>query len=445
MTSTTFFIIFIPILAILLLSINLLLAPHNPYQEKDSVFECGFHSFLGQNRTQFSISFFIFGLLFLLFDLEILLVYPYSVSSYTNDIYGLVIMMVFFVLLTLGFIFELGKNALTIDSRQTFFSNGDLSTAHGFISSFFTYPIFAVDKQLLLIINNTKMSGFYEGKGKGKLVVPNEEESEKRKSSSDLEDEDQDDTELRRAIALSLQKDKKGQSSKNEDNYTDIDDFQVVSGYTQWWKILKDRFDTIAIKHNLLREKVNKQTTIDKQDTELLSQYLKETKELRGQISIIEDKLLKFGVDPQEQFGSGSPSDSDSNSSGYSTDTSEPRPTKRVKHLDPKNNTDMVLVFPIFNFVVPFNFIIRFLSIILSWVFLLLVYLNILPNLMVPLIDISFIDLLSLYLIANLIKLVYKMYTTILILYNSYRNKDYVIIYANLFFSIIIILWYFIG
>ena len=129
MTSTTFFIIFIPILAILLLVINLILAPHNPYQEKDSVFECGFHSFLGQNRTQFNISFFIFALLFLLFDLEILLVYPYSVSSYTNDIYGLVIMIVFFVLLTLGFIFELGKNALTIDSRQTSsYSNGDSAT-----------------------------------------------------------------------------------------------------------------------------------------------------------------------------------------------------------------------------------------------------------------------------------------------------------------------------
>lgn len=136
MTSTTFFIIFIPILAILLLSINLILAPHNPYQEKDSVFECGFHSFLGQNRTQFSISFFIFGLLFLLFDLEILLVYPYSVSSYTNDIYGLVIMMVFFVLLTLGFIFELGKNALTIDSRQTSsYDNKDTARPVGHIST----------------------------------------------------------------------------------------------------------------------------------------------------------------------------------------------------------------------------------------------------------------------------------------------------------------------
>ena len=118
MTSTTFFFVFIPIIAILFLAISFLLAPHKPYQEKDSTFECGFHSFLGQNRTQFSVSFFIFALLFLLFDLEILLVYPYVVSAYTNSIYGLVIMLIFFLALTLGFAFELGKNALKIDSKQ---------------------------------------------------------------------------------------------------------------------------------------------------------------------------------------------------------------------------------------------------------------------------------------------------------------------------------------
>jgi NADH-ubiquinone oxidoreductase chain 3 len=136
MTSTTFFFIFIPILAILLLFINILLAPHNPYQEKDNVFECGFNSFLGQNRTQFSISFFIFGLLFLLFDLEILLIYPYSVSSYNNDIYGLIVLIFFFILLTMGFIYELGKNALTIDSRQISVVNKDLPKAYGFLGGF---------------------------------------------------------------------------------------------------------------------------------------------------------------------------------------------------------------------------------------------------------------------------------------------------------------------
>jgi len=120
MTSLTFFFLFIPILALILLVISIILSPHNPYQEKNSAFECGFHSFLGQNRTQFSISFFIFALLFLLFDLEILLVYPYIVSAYTNGIYGLIIMLIFFFILTLGFVFELGKNALKIDSRQVY-------------------------------------------------------------------------------------------------------------------------------------------------------------------------------------------------------------------------------------------------------------------------------------------------------------------------------------
>ena len=118
MTSITFFFIFIPILAFILLTINFIFAPHSPYQEKASPFECGFHSFLGQNRTQFSISFFIFALLFLLFDLEILLVYPYAVSAYVNNLYGLIIMLIFFLVLTLGFTFELGKNALNLDSRQ---------------------------------------------------------------------------------------------------------------------------------------------------------------------------------------------------------------------------------------------------------------------------------------------------------------------------------------
>ena len=118
MSSTIFFFLFIPLLAFILLAVNIILAPHNPYMEKNSAFECGFSSFLGQNRTQFSISFFIFALLFLLFDLEILLVYPYLVSAYTNGIYGLTILLLFLLALTLGFAFELGKKALSIDSRQ---------------------------------------------------------------------------------------------------------------------------------------------------------------------------------------------------------------------------------------------------------------------------------------------------------------------------------------
>lgn len=112
MSSTTFFFFFIPVLAFILLALNLLLSVHSPYQEKESAFECGFSSFLGQNRTQFNISFFLIALLFLIFDLEILLVYPYAVSAYFNGLYGLIILLAFFILLTLGFVFEIGKGAL---------------------------------------------------------------------------------------------------------------------------------------------------------------------------------------------------------------------------------------------------------------------------------------------------------------------------------------------
>src|SRR3954469_17913661 len=118
MSSIVFFFIFIIILSVILLFINFLFASHNPYMEKKTAFECGFHSFLGQNRTQFTISFFIFALLFLLFDLEILLIYPYTISAYNNTAYGLLTMLIFFVLLTGGLVFELGKKALTIYSKQ---------------------------------------------------------------------------------------------------------------------------------------------------------------------------------------------------------------------------------------------------------------------------------------------------------------------------------------
>jgi NADH-ubiquinone oxidoreductase chain 3 len=120
MSSITFLFIFVSILTILFLVLNFILAPHNPYQEKYSIFECGFHSFLGQNRTQFGVKFFIFALVYLLLDLEILVIYPFGMSSYENGIYGLLIVLIFIGIITAGFVFELGKSALKIDSRQSF-------------------------------------------------------------------------------------------------------------------------------------------------------------------------------------------------------------------------------------------------------------------------------------------------------------------------------------
>jgi NADH-ubiquinone oxidoreductase chain 3 len=130
MSSLTFLFIFVSILTLVFLLLNFILAPHNPYQEKYSIFECGFHSFLGQNRTQFGIKFFIFALVYLLLDLEILVIYPFGLSSYENETYGLIVVLLFTGIITGGFVFELGKNALKIDSRQ---SNNYLNKNKNFV------------------------------------------------------------------------------------------------------------------------------------------------------------------------------------------------------------------------------------------------------------------------------------------------------------------------
>jgi NADH-ubiquinone oxidoreductase chain 3 len=114
----TLFILIVSVIALLFLFINLIFAPHNPYQEKDSMFECGFHSFQ-QSRLPFNIAFFIYALVYLLLDLEVLLIFPFAVSEYANNLYGLLVVLGFIIIVTIGFVFELGRGALEIASRQS--------------------------------------------------------------------------------------------------------------------------------------------------------------------------------------------------------------------------------------------------------------------------------------------------------------------------------------
>lgn len=118
MRSFLYFIILVVLLGSILLAVNLLLAPHVPYKEKKTPFECGYHSF---NQTRFPIEIkpLIFALMFVIFDVELVSAFPYVVSSMANERFGFVIFIVFVVILCVGFIFELGKGALTIESRQS--------------------------------------------------------------------------------------------------------------------------------------------------------------------------------------------------------------------------------------------------------------------------------------------------------------------------------------
>jgi len=110
--------IFVPILAILLLALNLLLAAHKPDEAKVSAYECGFSPVYGQTRSTFQIHFFKVALLFLIFDLEVLLLYPLAVTLYQVSVFGFSVALLFFIVLTIGFILEIGSGAISMKNSD---------------------------------------------------------------------------------------------------------------------------------------------------------------------------------------------------------------------------------------------------------------------------------------------------------------------------------------
>ena len=106
--------LFIPILVVILLALNLILAVHKPDTEKLSPYECGFTPIYGQTRSQFSVHFYLVAILFLVFDLEILLIYPGAVTLSNIETFGYTIIMIFFAILTIGFIFEIGSGVISL-------------------------------------------------------------------------------------------------------------------------------------------------------------------------------------------------------------------------------------------------------------------------------------------------------------------------------------------
>lgn len=110
--------IVVPILAFILLILNFILAPNKPDSEKVLTYECGFSPILGQTRNTFHISFFLIALAFLILDLEILLFFPLSVSLYEVGTLGLTIALIFFVILTLGYVVEIIAGNLKVSNTS---------------------------------------------------------------------------------------------------------------------------------------------------------------------------------------------------------------------------------------------------------------------------------------------------------------------------------------
>ena len=119
MNNLIFLFILVPVLALVLLGLNLLLSVHNPDESKVSPYECGFLALPDQTRSTFQIHFMIVALLFLIFDLELVLLFPLAVTLYQVSSYGFTIAIIFFSVLTIGFIFELGKGVLKFTDHKS--------------------------------------------------------------------------------------------------------------------------------------------------------------------------------------------------------------------------------------------------------------------------------------------------------------------------------------
>ncbi len=104
------------ILACIIVIIPHILAVRRPDAEKNSQYECGFEP-LGDSRSQFDIRFYLVAILFIIFDLEIAFLFPWSVvlgkyATTPEMMFGFWSMMVFLAVLTVGFIYEWKKGAL---------------------------------------------------------------------------------------------------------------------------------------------------------------------------------------------------------------------------------------------------------------------------------------------------------------------------------------------
>ncbi|HQX69596.1 MAG TPA: NADH-quinone oxidoreductase subunit A, partial [Bacteroidia bacterium] len=88
-----------------------LLGPKRKSEIKLDTFECGIES-KDNARLPFSIKYFLIAILFVLFDIEVIFMYPWAVSFLKLGMVGFLEMLLFLALLLIGFIYVIRKGAL---------------------------------------------------------------------------------------------------------------------------------------------------------------------------------------------------------------------------------------------------------------------------------------------------------------------------------------------
>ena len=105
------FFIFAILLTVLIIGASFLLARQNPELEKLSAYECGFEPY-EDTRHRFDIRFCVIAILFIIFDIEIMFLIPWSVSLAKLDLLGFWSMIEFLFELGIGFFYVWYVNAL---------------------------------------------------------------------------------------------------------------------------------------------------------------------------------------------------------------------------------------------------------------------------------------------------------------------------------------------
>jgi NADH:ubiquinone oxidoreductase subunit 3 (subunit A) len=107
------------VLGIVILTLAMAVSPNRLSLEKSTAFECGFDPF-GEARSPFDVGFYLVAILFLVFDIEVAYLLPWALSGADTGISGLSGLLLFLIVLTVGFVYEWQKGALDWNSITTF-------------------------------------------------------------------------------------------------------------------------------------------------------------------------------------------------------------------------------------------------------------------------------------------------------------------------------------
>jgi|TARA_B100001964_G_scaffold226357_1_gene275184 NADH-quinone oxidoreductase subunit A len=93
------------------LLVALIIRPNKPDPEKLAPYECGMPPLM-EAHERFSIRFYLLGILFLLFDVEAMFLFPWAVKYDALGLFGFIEMMLFIAILLVGYFYAWRKGAL---------------------------------------------------------------------------------------------------------------------------------------------------------------------------------------------------------------------------------------------------------------------------------------------------------------------------------------------